>query len=496
MRATRARAFAAPVEAGAAGPAPGPGAEPRRHVIMHPLVRSVGRAIARDRLIAPGDRVAIAVSGGADSVALALILHAISLRRSWRLAGLIHVNHHIRPEAGDDAAFVVELGRQLSLPVVVEDADVPSRARDSRRSIETVAREARYECLDRAAARLDASLVATGHTLDDQAETVMLRWLRGASLRGAGAIRPKRGRYVRPLLGCRRADLRAFLEHGGHTYREDATNADVSVPRNRLRHELMPILERIAPRGPRALARFAAQAREDEALLSELAREASAGRVRSGSDGVQIPRDWLKTLPAAIARRVVRDAIELAGGSAANDDVAAILALAGGRKPSARLDLHRVRVWCDPASLAIGTVEPRRGAVPFHLPLDLPGEVHVDATGAVVSASFLSGTRLPPSSARDPSRAILQAASVQAPFVVRSRRPGDRLQPLGAPGSRKVQDLLVDRKMPRHERDQVPVVVDAAGRIVWVAGVAMAHACRVTAPEAGMVILELKKGHQ
>jgi tRNA(Ile)-lysidine synthase len=128
------------------------------------------------------------------------------------------------------------------------------------------------------------------------------------------------------------------------------------------------------------------------------------------------------------------------------------------------------------------------------VPLPLPGLAHLPETDATVVASFLRGE--PPPSVADPNRALLQAGSLAGPLVVRSRRPGDRFRPLGSPGSRKLQDVFVDRKIPRVDRDRVPVVVDASGRIVWVAGVTIAHDCRVTMPEAGMVILEMKKGHQ
>jgi tRNA(Ile)-lysidine synthase len=195
-----------------------------------------------------------------------------------------------------------------------------------------------------------------------------------------------------------------------------------------------------------------------------------------------------------VARRVVRDALELVGGAASFGDVQRVLALSAATGGGDRLDLHRVAARQAGLRLWIGAPSDGQGARPFDLPLALPGQVRLPETGSVLTASFVRGA--PPPSFEDPNRAVLQAWSLRAPFVVRSRRPGDRFRPFGAPGSRKLQDVFVDRKIPRADRDRVPVVVDASGRIVWVAGVTIAHDCRVTMPEAGVVILEMKKGQQ
>jgi tRNA(Ile)-lysidine synthase len=460
---------------------------------MHPLVRHVGEAISERRLLSNGDAVAVAVSGGADSVALALILKALARRAGWRLAGIIHVHHGLRPEAAADESFVALLAHRLSLPVDTTRVDVPALVRAARRSVESVAREARYRAFDAAAVRLGATVVATGHTLDDQAETVMLRLLRGAGHRGLSAIRSRRGIYVRPLLDCRRAELREFLAARGEPFCEDASNDDRSVPRNRLRHGLMPIIDEVAPRGAAALARFARLAADDERELARQAREAAGVGVRGEAGGVQLDRAWLAGLPTAIARRVVRDALEQVGGMAALRDIQRILDLGKRAAPEGRLDLFRAVVRCAGPHLWLGPAGSAPRPRAFEIPLSLPGEAHLPETDTTLVASFL---REAPPSTSDPNRAILQAWSLEEPLAVRSRRPGDRFRPFGSPGSRKLQDVFVDRKIPRAERDSVPVVVDASGRIVWVAGVTIAHDCRVTMPEAGMVILELKKGHQ
>lgn len=447
-------------------------------------------------LAGDGDRVAVAVSGGSDSVALLLVLSELAAKSRWSLSGIVHVNHQLRPEADADAAFVSDLAHRVSLPIVSTRVDIAQRVRQQRRSMETIAREARYECFEDAAIRLGATIVATGHTLDDQAETVMLRLLRGSGSRGVAAVRPRRGIYVRPLLDCRRTDLRAYLASRGQTFCEDVSNLSLTIPRNRLRHQLMPIIDDLTAGGVRALARFARLADADERELTRQARAASV--IQSADDGVQLSVAGLAALPAAIARRVVRDAIEQAGGVPTLGHVEAVLALSRAARRTGETHLHGlVAARTDEVLLLSRTlVGGKPAGTPISRELPVPGAIELPETGATIRASFLTGRDSHPRAERGSPRVALQADAVRTPFVVRTRRPGDRIRPLGAPGSRSLQNLFVDRKVPRAERDVVPLVVDAAGRIVWVAGVAIAHDCQVTAPEAGMVILELEKCRQ
>lgn len=243
-------------------------------------------------------------------MALAWWLHGLATRPepAFTLAGLIHVNHGLRGEASAaDEAFCRELAGQLGVRIEVRSAPVAV----SGRSPEAAARGLRYAAFNDAADALGATVVCTAHTADDQAETVLLRLLRGAGLRGLSGIRATNGRVVRPLLECRRADLRTALRAAGRSWREDASNADVSIPRNRLRHELLPAVERvaadIAPGGVHALARFASVAADDEQFLEGAAIELMARLVLpSAPMSVALARDGLVAAPLPLARRVVR----------------------------------------------------------------------------------------------------------------------------------------------------------------------------------------------
>lgn len=464
------------------------------------LLTRVARTLERRALLTDGDRVAVAVSGGADSVALTLVLVALQTQAAWNVVGLVHVNHGLRAAESDgDEAFCRALADRLRLPIDVSRVDVRAAARERARSLEAAAREARYAEFDRAAAALGATRLATGHTRDDQAETVLLRLFRGSSARGVAGIRPRRGMYVRPLLDCGRQEIRAFLEAGGQPHREDSSNRDLTISRNRLRHTLMPVIERDWPRVVRALARFADLAGDDEDFLTATAHQVMPAVTLATRDGVQLDVRGLRELPAALARRVVRGAVEAAGGTTNLGDVEAVRRLAGSDKPRGGLDLEGVRVERLGHGLRIESRAHAEDASAFEHTLPVPGQLDIPETGWSILAS-VSGGEAAPRSVRDaleqgPHVVALGGMEGRLPLLVRSRRPGDRLRPFGSSGTRKVQDLLVDRKIPRRDRDRLPIVTDIAGAIVWVAGLAMAEDCRVTRPEAGVVILELKKGN-
>jgi tRNA(Ile)-lysidine synthase len=239
-----------------------------------PAVRSF---IRRHRLLGAGDRVAVALSGGSDSVALSCLLSDLAKDEAWDVAGLIHVNHGLRGAESDaDEAFCRDQAARWHLPLHVQRVDVAGRAREARQSIEAAARHLRYTAFEAGAVALGATSVATGHTEDDQAETLLLRLVRGASSRGLAGIRVRRGRFVRPLLASRRADLRAWLAHRGQPFREDSSNRDCAIPRNRLRRDVVPVLEAFAPQVVPALGRAAALLADDETFVEAAALDEAA----------------------------------------------------------------------------------------------------------------------------------------------------------------------------------------------------------------------------
>jgi tRNA(Ile)-lysidine synthase len=279
------------------------------------LTDTVLRTIRRYRLLPRGGRVLCALSGGADSVALLHILLALQERGELVLAGAAHFNHGLRgADADADEQFCRELSAAFALRFEAGRGNVAERARAEKRSIEDMARTARYEFLTDAAACLSADVIAVAHTRDDQAETFLLRLIRGAGTRGLGAIRPRAGRVIRPLIDLRRETLRSYARRRGLAHREDATNADVGIPRNRVRHELLPYLEREFSSGiVEVLAREAASAQEDEDRLTAEAIELVASVVLT-STPVTIDAEALGRLHPALAARVAREALRRAAG--------------------------------------------------------------------------------------------------------------------------------------------------------------------------------------
>ncbi len=449
------------------------------------------------------------MSGGADSVALAWWLHELAARPATRVncAGLIHVNHALRGADSDaDEAFCRALAARLGLPIEVVHAPVLR----TRRSPEVAARAARYDALALAAGRLGASRIATAHTADDQAETLLLRLLRGAGTRGVSGIRAQHGAVVRPLLACRRSTLRAFLVARGETWREDASNADLSIPRNRVRHELLPALERvaaaIAPGGPggiNALARCAALAADDEAYFSSVVTAFVSRTVVAGTAAV-IPLDALRAEPAAIARRVIRAVAErVAPGHAwSARHLEAVHRLAARAQGGGQLDLPGVFV--ERVSNEMRFRARSRGSEtpvgPFEYRLDVPGEVVVPEAGLVFVAARVDARPASPAASGEPGvpgehneHDTIVIADPGPCVVIRNRRPGDRVGMGSGRGTRKLQDLMVDRKIPRGERDRMPLVVGSNGHILWGPGLRPPGGARPGTPEGGMVVLMVRK---
>jgi len=270
------------------------------------LLQQVRRTIRRYQLLPPGSRVIVGLSGGSDSVALTLLLRTLSEHGGFTLAALAHVNHRLRPEADRDEQFCREFAAGVGLPIHVESLDVRQYAASQRLSIEDAARRLRYEALRRCARDVGADRIAVGHTRDDQAETFLLKLIRGAGLTGLGGIYPQRGEIIRPLLDVSRQELRDYLRAANQTWMEDDTNADLRNPRNRIRHRVLPELN-LAAGGDTvpAIARAAGLAREDSGWLDEVAERRFEVLVRKVPPGLEIDAGALAGEPPPIRRRLL-----------------------------------------------------------------------------------------------------------------------------------------------------------------------------------------------
>jgi len=462
------------------------------------VIARVRQFILQHDLIRAGTRIVAAVSGGSDSTALAHILHELGAEGSGQLVGLAHFNHQLRESAANDERCAADIAEAIGVPLLVEREDVAARARRERRSIEDAGRTARHAFYDRARQHFSADRVALGHTRDDQAETVLLRLIRGAGPRGLAAMYPRKDHIIRPLLGVKREELRAWLGERRVTFVEDETNADVSIPRNRVRAELLPLLTaRFNPSIVDTLADEADLAREIWEWMSAAAA-AYQGSPNPPNPVEELEIEMLMSAPRALRRLIVWEAMRRTarGRPVGLGHVEAALRLmeTGGSIDAPAQCVERVGDRLVLTGRAPGT----KGRAPnlFRYPLSIPGEARLPEAGWIVSAQTADRSATVGNEAIEPAAAgvaIVRGDLCRGPLSVRNRRPGDRFKPVGLGGRKKLQDFFVDRKVARRDRDAVPLVVDAADRIVWVAGHGIDEAFRVTDPAQAVVIFKVRR---
>jgi tRNA(Ile)-lysidine synthase len=445
------------------------------------LVHAAERTIRRHAMLAGGETVLIGVSGGADSVALLHVLLDLAPTLRLRLH-VLHVDHGLRPDSARDADFVRALGARLGVPVDVVGVRIGAG------SVEAAARAARHAALEAAAERVGAARIALGHTADDQAETLLMRVLEGTGVRGLAGIPPVRGRLIRPLLESRHRDAVAALAAAGVSWLEDPSNRDPRFFRNRVRHALLPRLaEETGGDLVARLARLARGAREAVDALDRLAAVELSRLGREEDDGALVlSRAALAALPRPVAAEVLRGAAARLGSRAplrawghrglrrilADDPPRRAFRLGG---VVLEVSGDRVRVGGTRAT----ALAPRELAV--------PGRVELPEIGRALEAVVLSAADYDVPRGRD--RVAFDAAGLPPRLLVRARRRGDHFRPFGG-GDRRLKSFLIDAKVPRWDRDRLPLV-DAGRDILWVAGVRRGAAAPITEHTGTVVELRL-----
>ncbi|MHB8926734.1 MAG: tRNA lysidine(34) synthetase TilS [Bacillota bacterium] len=466
------------------------------------FIDKVRSTIEENRLLSPGDGVVVAVSGGPDSLALLHVLVALAPEYGLRLV-VAHLDHGLRGEEGRaDAVFVRGVADGLGLPVVVGSADVTALAAERRLGTEEAAREARYAFLSRVAAERGCGRVAVGHNQNDQAETVLIRLIRGCGpdgLAGMAASRPLgTALVIRPLLNVSREEIEAYCAALGLRARLDRTNEDPGHLRNRVRRELLPLL--LAKYNPgliRGLAGLARRMGDESETLRRMAAEAYERAANEAADDVvRLDLARFAAEPVAVRRRLVRRAAARAGADAARlsaERVEAVLDLAAGGRTGAAVDLRdgytAVR---EPSALAVVPPGAAGAGTLRERPLNIPGRVDLLEAGLAIEADLRPAGAFTGEADVGRDEAFLDADRVLEAsggrLWVRSRRAGDAFRPQGATGTRKLKDFLIDAKVPKRERGRVPLVVGgpAPGFIIWVAGRRIDEAFRV-GPETRLI---------
>jgi tRNA(Ile)-lysidine synthase len=444
-------------------------------------IKTVRQTIFHYRMIEPGDRVVVAVSGGPDSVCLLDIL--FRLRHELKVELVVaHLDHGLRPDVdASETRFVGDLAESLSLPFVTRKTEAHLTLETA--SLEEKARDLRYAFLRSVKAEQAAQKIATGHTLDDQAETVLMRLIRGSGSSGLAGIPPVRNQtMIRPLIDLTRDAVREYLSAQGLSFLTDASNKDPTYLRNHIRLNLIPGLKAIQPNVVEHLGRTAELMRAEKTYLAQeaarwLARWTPAGKGRD----VRFPLDQFKALPEAISRHVVRQALLAAGGTLRRVSLVHIEAvehMADGEKPQTSLTLPN-GVWAIRryGILHFTTGKPGDPA-DYSQRIDGPGQWRVKGLGVVIRLEEVQGLAVS-EPVRSPWTAYLDRDRVRFPMVLRNIRPGDRFVPLGMSGKRKVKDLFIDLKIPVEQRKQIPLLTQG-DEILWVCGVRIDDRFKIT----------------
>jgi tRNA(Ile)-lysidine synthase len=434
------------------------------------LLAKLKRTVQKHKMLSPGDTVLIAVSGGPDSVCLLSALHNLSDELDLSLH-VAHLDHMFRgKESADEAQFVAGLANQLGLPSTIESIDGAALCRERGLSVQAGAREARYAFLSRVAEMIGASRIATGHTATDQAETVLLRLLRGAGSAGLAGIPPVRGRFIRPLIETTREQVLEHLAQAGLTYVTDPSNTKPLYTRNRIRLELMPVLRQFNPRIVEVLAAEAALLKDENEALNLSVETAAHAVTEKRGDGFAVQRDAFLALHPAIKRRILR---KLADDSAHGPSCLTSVQVDEALQFMSTAPTGRTMLL--PEGLTIERtygrflIGPSTETAPFACQLKIPGKTPVPGSGIEVETILCSGPEAPPDT-NYCWQAIFDYDKIGLPLQVRNRRPGDRFHPSGLGGkSKKLQDLLVDAKVPRRRRDAVPLLCSGS-EIIWVMG--------------------------
>jgi tRNA(Ile)-lysidine synthase len=446
------------------------------------LLTHLVRTVRHQQLFVPGQHLLVAVSGGPDSVALLSLLHR--LVKPWRLTlTAVHCNYRFRgAESDGDESFVRAFCQERHLPLTIYRPRLARQQKHS--SLQAAARDARYDFMKQLAHEIGADYIVVGHTANDQAETVLMWMLRGAGMAGlAGMSYAREDRVIRPLLAATREEVVAYLDHEGLTYRRDSSNEKPLYHRNRIRKELLPVIMRLAPAAVRVLQRQADLLREDEQYLEQITNNLVRALVSHDSSGVQrINRQAFIELPVALQRRLVRmvlRAYDEEGRASSLRVVESVRRVLLKGRSGAWLSLKQALVILDQGSVRFS---PGAGRDHRHetdsgqgkkeaLPLPVPSTVYWARTNQQIHVQLMTrraAEKVGMVLSQGP--VLFDADRFSKPLLVRTWQAGDRFSPHGMKGkSKKLQDFFTDRKVARHQRGKVPLLVAPEG-ILWVVG--------------------------
>ncbi len=445
------------------------------------LLTLLVRTVRQHQLFVPGQHLLVGVSGGPDSIALLSLLHRLA--QSWRLMlTVVHCNYGLRgAESDGDESFVHAFCQERHLSLVIHRPTLVKRRQRS--SLQATARDARYDFMTQLAHEVGADRIAVGHTANDQAETVLMWMLRGAGMAGlAGMPYAREDRIIRPLLASTREEVLTYLGHEGLAYRRDSSNEKPLYHRNRIRKELLPVITRLAPAAVRVLQRQADVLREDEQYLEQVTSDLMHALVSPDSGGVQrVNLQSFIKLPVALQRRLIRTILRTydeEGRASSLRVVESVRRVLLKGKSGVRLSLTQALVTLNQGSVQFSSAggghkeETGSGQGKSEsLLLSVPSTVYWARTNQQIHVQRMARRDAEQGDvASSTQRVVFDADRCSEPLLVRSWRAGDRFSPQGMKGnSKKLQDFFTDRKIARHQREEIPLLVAPEG-ILWVVG--------------------------
>jgi len=450
--------------------------------------------LSRHRMVSRGDRVCVAISGGPDSTALLLALDSLKTGLGIVLSAC-HINHGLRgTESDGDELFARETAERLSIPFAAVKIGLEKYRRITGGSVQSAARELRYLVFKRLIRGGGTDKIATAHTADDNAETFLLNLLRGAGPRGLSGIPPVReGIFIRPFIETGKADILRFLAEQKAAYREDSSNASPKYLRNRIRNELLPVIEREFNPSVRAtLGRTAEIFGDVREFMAQQAAATMPGIVlQSGKGGMEIDCRKLAALHPALRREAIRCAMAdvrgtLEGISFENMESILRLTADGG---AGAISLRGISVSAAHGILHFSKM-PFTAAADFSIPFVREGTVTIGETGCCVTAEKADAP--PPAFDRKCETVHVDADAIPDGAVLRNRRDGDVFTPLGAPGSRKLKKFFIDEKVPRWERDS-EILLAHGNEALWIAGMRLSERVRITPQTRNILRIRLTR---
>jgi tRNA(Ile)-lysidine synthase len=428
------------------------------------FLEKVKRTADAYNMLTGARKVLAAVSGGPDSVAMLHGLCGLAKVYGFTVA-VAHVNHGFRPESAEEAVFVREMAAGLGLDFRFTEARLGERLAGLPVNHQDEARKVRYAFLERTADEVGADRIAVGHNADDQAETWLMRVLRGSGSRGLSSIPPVRGRIIRPLIDTPREEIMEYLDRTGAGFVTDKSNLKPDYLRNHIRMDIMPLIRGCNPEAVCAMTRSAEILRQEDLLLDTLAGEALARISTYKAGALRIGTDGFTSLHEALRRRIIRLAYKTVKGDTLGlsyGHVVEAARLLTGSDTSGGADLPGgVRAERSYGEVIFRLSEPPSEGFSYSLPV--PGAAGLP--GGILTAEYADETPEKP----DRQEAFINIDRLKGPLTVRSREDGDIFQPAGMAGRKKLTDFFIDLKVPRRERDNIPIVL-CGGDIVWVAG--------------------------